>query len=708
MPQVFRCSDVLRAWPRLTATVDPALISFAGKQRYHWFGKEANPMFKSVLIANRGEIAVRVMRTARALGLRTIAVHSEADRHSPHVRLADEAHAIGEAPARQSYLVAERILDVARRTNAECIHPGYGFLSENAAFAEACAAMGIVFVGPPPSAIRAMGLKDKAKDIAERAGAPVVPGYHGASQDADLLAGEADRIGYPVLIKAVAGGGGKGMRRVDHPAAFHDALTAARREAMNAFGDDRVLIEKYLLSPRHIEIQVFADHHGNCVHLFERDCSLQRRHQKVIEEAPAPGMTDQVRAVMGAAAIAAAQAVGYVGAGTVEFIADGSHGLRADGFFFMEMNTRLQVEHPVTEAITGLDLVELQLRVAAGEALPFRQEDLRIHGHAVEARLYAEDPEHGFLPSSGRLHALRLGAGTGIRIDSGVEQGGEVSPFYDPMIAKVIAHGATRDVALDRLTQALRDSVIVGPKCNLNFLTRLLNTPRFRSGSVDTGLIEADLDSLAAVPQPADFVAAALGAVALHHSSRPPAPSVQWRDPWSHCIADGYTGGFATPVTVIADGDALPMRIALLSDAAAADVIVADRNVPVRLTMAADGQPITAAAQGATIALTDEGEALVWHQLRQTRVRLKDPFAIDWAALDGTSGGIVRSPMHGKVIAVSVEPGAVVEKGQQLAIVEAMKMEHVIRAARNGTIGEQVPHVGAQVAESQKLFDIFA
>src|SRR6266480_5876698 len=388
-------------------------------------------MFASVLIANRGEIACRIARTARKLKLRSIAVYSDADAGALHTRLCDEAHRLGPPPARESYLAIDRLIEVAKRAGAECIHPGYGFLSENAEFAEACAAAGIVFVGPPPDAIRAMGLKSEAKKRMERAGVPVVPGYHGERQETKFLAPKADEIGYPVLIKAVAGGGGRGMRCVDGPAAFETALQSAIREAQSAFGDGRVLIEKYVASPRHVEIQVFADRHGNAMHLFERDCSLQRRHQKVIEEAPAPGMTPEVRAAMGKAAVEAAKAVGYVGAGTVEFIADGSRGLRSDAFWFMEMNTRLQVEHPVTEAVTGLDLVAWQFRVAAGEKLPTL--DVALAGHAVEARVYAEDPERGFLPSTGRIIGLKLPAGDGIRVDAGVEQGADVTPFYDPL-----------------------------------------------------------------------------------------------------------------------------------------------------------------------------------------------------------------------------------------------------------------------------------
>ena len=420
-------------------------------------------MLKSVLIANRGEIACRVARTAKAMGMRTIAVYSDADAKALHVKVCDEAHHIGAAPPRESYLNADKILAVAKKAGADCVHPGYGFLSENAAFAEACAAAGLVFVGPPPGAIRAMGLKDAAKALMEKAGVPVVPGYHGERQEPAFLKQKAYEIGYPVLIKAVAGGGGKGMRRVDRHADFDTALEGAMREAKGAFGDDRVLIEKYILSPRHVEIQVFGDNHGNAVHLNERDCSLQRRHQKVIEESPRPGMTPAVREAMGSAAVAAAKAVGYSGAGTVEFIADGAGALRADGFWFMEMNTRLQVEHPVTEAVTGLDLVEWQFRVASGEPLPLTQSAIPLRGHAVEARLYAEDPERGFVPSTGRVIALDLPKAEGIRIDAGVEAGMDVTPFYDPMIAKVIAHAPTRTEALDRLAGVLDRTVVAGP-----------------------------------------------------------------------------------------------------------------------------------------------------------------------------------------------------------------------------------------------------
>jgi 3-methylcrotonyl-CoA carboxylase alpha subunit len=435
-------------------------------------------MLTSVLIANRGEIAVRIARTAKRLGLRTIAVFSEADAGALHTRVCDEAHAIGPPPARESYLAIDKIVAVAQKARADCIHPGYGFLSENAEFAEACARAGIVFVGPPPQAMRAMGLKDRAKTLMAKAGVPVVAGYHGERQDPAFLKQKAYEVGYPALIKAVAGGGGKGLRRVDKHAEFETALASAQREAQSAFGDPRVLIEKYVAAPRHIEVQVFGDTHGNVIHLNERDCSMQRRHQKVIEEAPAPGMTADVRAAIGKAAVDAARAVGYVGAGTVEFIADGSKGLTRDGFWFMEMNTRLQVEHPVTEAVTGLDLVEWQFRIAAGEKLPLAQTDVALSGHAVEARLYAEDPETGFLPSTGKLVAFDIPPG--VRVDTGFEAGSIVTPYYDAMIAKLIAHAPTRALAIDKLAQAMEGSVVAGPRTNTAFLAALVQSEGFR------------------------------------------------------------------------------------------------------------------------------------------------------------------------------------------------------------------------------------
>ncbi|WP_428687361.1 acetyl-CoA carboxylase biotin carboxylase subunit, partial [Roseibium sp.] len=473
-------------------------------------------MFKKILIANRGEIACRVMATAKQLGIKTVAVYSDADAKAKHVAMADEAYCIGPAPVAESYLKVDRIIEVCRKSGAEAVHPGYGFLSENPDFVDALEKAGIAFIGPSAKSIRAMGLKDAAKALMEKAGVPVVPGYHGDNQDPDFLKARADEIGYPVLIKARAGGGGKGMRRVDDPKDFADALKGAQREGEASFGDGRVLIEKYLTKPRHIEIQIFGDSHGNAVHLFERDCSLQRRHQKVIEEAPAPGMPEEMRRAMGEAAVTAARAIDYSGAGTIEFIADVSEGLKSDRFYFMEMNTRLQVEHPVTEMITGEDLVEWQLRVASGEALPKRQEQLSFDGWAFEARLYAEDAPKGFLPAIGTLEHLALPEDSA-RVDSGVRSGDEISPYYDPMIAKVIVHGPTREAALGKLLASLKATEVAGCVTNAAFLAALCRHDGFAKGDVDTGLIDRDLESLIREPEvPEDAVAlAALTALGL-------------------------------------------------------------------------------------------------------------------------------------------------------------------------------------------------
>ena len=644
-------------------------------------------MFQSVLIANRGEIACRIARTAKRMGLRTIAVYSQADAKALHVRLCDEAHAIGPPSAAQSYLAIEKIIAVAKTSSAECIHPGYGFLSENAAFAEACAAAGIAFIGPPSSAMRAMGLKDRAKTLMEKAGVPVVPGFHGEMQEPKFLKQKAYEIGYPVLIKAVAGGGGKGMRRVDKHADFDAALAAAMREAKSAFGDERVLIEKYVSAPRHIEMQIFSDSHGNVIHLNERDCSLQRRHQKVIEETPAPGMSAALRAAMGQAAVAAAKACGYAGAGTIEFIADGANGLKAGAFWFMEMNTRLQVEHPVTEAITGLDLVEWQFRIAAGEKLPLTQAQVPLNGHAVEARLYAEDPERGFLPSTGKLIALRFPKVEGLRVDTGVEAGDEVTPFYDPMIAKLIAHAPTRGEALDRLASALDKTVVAGPRGNAGFLSRLCRAPAFRSGDFDTGFIDANLEALGAKPQGLDRAAAALGAqellaqersrIAAHRDPDEPA------SPWD--LADGFQ-------------------------------MVGERHLA--LPIAADGENVVAQVSGANVtidglapatdatALAASDEVYVLRHGSQTKVSLRD-FARD-ASGDGAGSGLVRAPMHGKVLGILVEKGDRVARGQRLAIIEAMKMEHTLVAGLDGTVSEIAVAVDAQVAEGAKVMVIEA
>ena len=468
-------------------------------------------MIKSILVANRGEIACRVFRTAQSMGIATVAVYSEPDAEAPHVQMADQAVLIGPAPARESYLVGETIIEAALATGAEAIHPGYGFLSENAEFAEAVVAAGLIWIGPPPAAIRAMGLKDAAKSLMAAAHVPVTPGYLGEDQSPERLQTEADKIGYPVLIKAVAGGGGKGMRKVERAEDFAAALTSCKREAAASFGDNRVLLEIYVIRPRHIEVQVFGDSHGNVVHLYERDCSLQRRHQKVIEEAPAPGMSAAARASVTEAAVKAAKAVGYVGAGTVEFIADASDGLKPDRIWFMEMNTRLQVEHPVTEAVTGVDLVEWQIRIASGEALPLAQHQIELTGHAIEARLYAENPAGGFLPSIGTLEHFQLPEDL-IRVDTGVQEGGEVSPFYDPMIAKLIAHAATREGASDLLAEACSQVEVWPVKTNAGFLTRCLDHPDFIAGDVDTSFIEARLDVLAPRPAPSQ---AALSAAAI-------------------------------------------------------------------------------------------------------------------------------------------------------------------------------------------------
>ena len=560
-------------------------------------------MFGKLLIANRGEIACRVMRTAHRLGIRTVAVYSDADRDALHVEMAGEAWRLGPAPAAQSYLDIERVIAAAAASGADAVHPGYGFLSENPDFIEACIAAGLVFVGPPAAAVRAMGLKDAAKRLMEEAGVPVVPGYHGEAQDDTALLAHARRIGFPVLVKAVAGGGGRGMRRADTETDFRDALEGARREARSSFGDDRVLVERCVPTPRHVEVQVFADAHGNAVHLFERDCSLQRRHQKVVEESPAPGMTQAMRAAMGAAAVRAARAIGYRGAGTVEFIADASGGLREDRFWFMEMNTRLQVEHPVTEMVTGTDLVEWQLRVAAGEPLPVGQADLSIAGHAVEARVYAEDPERGFLPSTGTLvHLSAPPESRHVRIDRGVREGDAVTPHYDPMIAKVIAHGEDRTAALDRLAGALGRFAIAGVDTNLPFLSRLVADAEFRAGRVHTGLIEHKLDALLARGRVPDLV---LALAAMHAAGALSEPvrrdprgdasgdtaGAGWRDPWSTSTGWRLWGAGARTVHLRIDGDPVEARVTF-PEAGGCRVDVGSASLVARL-LRRDGARVT-------------------------------------------------------------------------------------------------------------------
>ncbi|HEY0104542.1 MAG TPA: biotin carboxylase N-terminal domain-containing protein [Rhizomicrobium sp.] len=613
-------------------------------------------MFQTLLIANRGEIAVRIARTARRLGVAPVAVYSDADAGSAHVAAADRAVRIGPAPAQQSYLDIAAILAAAKETGADAIHPGYGFLSENAAFAEACAAARIVFVGPPAAAIRAMGLKDRAKALMAAAGVAVVPGYLGEDQSAGRLEAEAARIGYPVLIKAVAGGGGKGMRKVEQAQDFAAALEGAKREAGSAFGNDAVLIEKYVAHPRHIEVQVFADSHGNAVHLFERDCSLQRRHQKVIEEAPAPGMSDAMRAAIGAAAVKAAQAVNYVGAGTIEFIADASDGLKPDRIWFMEMNTRLQVEHPVTEAITGTDLVEWQLRIAAGEPLPRTQDQLAIHGHAIEARLYAEDPQAGFLPSTGTLERLRFGAG--VRVDTGVREGDSVTPYYDPMIAKVIGHGRTRAEAAARLASALRHTEIAGLKTNNGLLVRTLTNTAFVQADIDTGFIERHLAELLPPSAPSDSVLAA-AAQAIVDEQR-----ADGGDPWN--ARDGFRLGGARPPSVA--------------------LLVAGKP---RLVEAAPSHAPALRLKSGAIAVIDRGDSFVVHPY--------DPF--EAAEAQGTPSDRVVTPMPGRIVQLLVREGDAVAKGQPLAVLEAMKMEHTLLAPAAATVEIVAVAVGDQLQD---------
>jgi 3-methylcrotonyl-CoA carboxylase alpha subunit len=654
-------------------------------------------MFEKILIANRGEIACRIQRTARRLGIATVAVYSDADAQALHVRRADQAVRIGPAAARESYLRAEAIIAAALRSGAQAIHPGYGFLSENEQFAADCASAGLVFIGPPPSAIRAMASKSAAKALMQQAGVPLVPGYHGEDQSPALLQREAERIGYPVLIKASAGGGGKGMRRVDAAADFAAALASCQREASASFADARVLVEKYLLQPRHIEIQVFADTHGHGVYLFERDCSVQRRHQKVLEEAPAPGMDPKRRARMGAAALSAAKAVGYVGAGTVEFIAE-----PGGQFFFMEMNTRLQVEHPVTEMITGLDLVEWQLRVASGEALPLAQKELSINGHAIEARIYAEDPERGFLPSTGRLEHYRTPEVTPtVRIDSGVDEGDEISPYYDPMIAKLIVWGASRELAREQLLKALGQFQIVGLGNNVQFLSRLVATPAFANADLDTALIEREQARLfgatPAVPGEA-LIAAALRIVELQTRAAHVGPGLEvWRhaDSWRLNAPAARTIHFRT---LGAERD-LVVRPA----SGGYEITLDARTVQVQCL------PLTATDARLTLdgssfdatSLVRDGHCDVFLRGIHHRFEHVDPLA--HVGEQAAAEGHIRAIMPGRVVALLVQPGARVARGEPLLILEAMKMEHTLTAPADGICEAFNVAVGEQVAEGTEL-----
>lgn len=648
-------------------------------------------MFEKILIANRGEIACRIMRTASRLGIATVAVYSDADARARHVSLADEAIHVGASAATESYLVAERLIAAARRTGAEAVHPGYGFLSENADFVDAVEAAGLVFIGPDASAIRAMGLKDAAKTLMESAGVAVVPGFHGEEQDPAFLHRQAESIGYPVLIKARAGGGGKGMRFVHRHDAFRSALDSAVREGRNAFGDGAVLIEKYISSPRHIEVQVFGDSHGNVVHLYERDCSLQRRHQKVIEEAPAPGMTAAVRKAMTGAAIRAARAIDYEGAGTIEFIVDGSNGLQADGFWFMEMNTRLQVEHPVTEAVTGTDLVEWQLRVAAGEPLPLLQDDIALQGHSFEARLYAEDPANDFLPSSGTVEHLSFGPA---RIDSGVNCGDRVSPFYDPMIAKLTTHGPSRELALSQLRHALAETRVGGLTTNAAFLHALATHSAFAAGELDTGLIERELDRLTTADSSIKL-SMAVAAMALREPiAGTPAPA--WRL-WSESservllrrededVVVRVNRKGNDRVDVILPDEVIEFeRVVFLGDALEISRHGHICRVGYSLYQAPESRRVDVFLNGVT-------ERFVSH----------DPLVeITFSA---SRENEVRAPMTGSVCAVHVEAGDEVQAGDLLLVLEAMKMEHALVAPRAGTVAAIACAVGTQVADGAAL-----
>ena len=641
-------------------------------------------MFRSVLIANRGEFAVRIIRTARRMGMRCVAVYSEADRAAMHVRLADEAICIGPPPSTESYLRQDTIIEAARATGAECIHPGAGFLAENAEFAEACASAGIVFVGPSPHAIRVMGVKDEAKALAARIGIPIVPGYAGEAQDTVTFAREAKRIGYPVVLKAVAGGGGKGLKPVFAPTDLPEAAASAQREAQAAFGDGRLLLEKLIEPARHIEVQVFGDNHGNAVHLYERECTLQRRSQKVIEEAPAIGFPEALRARMTGAALQAAREVGYRGAGTIEFLVPGGP-LRDDSpFYFMEMNTRLQIEHPVTELITGLDLVEWQFRVAAGEPLPLAQDAICAEGAAVEARLYAEDPATGFLPSPGRIWKAAFPEMAGVRIETGVETGAEVPPYYDAMIAKIICYGPGRDVAYDNLLRALDTTVLAGPRTNLDFLYRLAERSSRDGESLSTRFIERNLDELTATQPDDDAIAAGAAALLAEAQTKAAGPSPraeETRSPWDATDGFEYTGRRVLSYDVLADGQARTVRLSW-----------------------GDGGPRPSGSDGvAAEAIATDGGVLVWHKRRQ--IRIAWPARKAAGSSGGTEDGALRAPMPGRLTRLMVRAGDKVTRGDRLAIVEAMKMEHVLHAPADGEVirvarseGEQV-EMGTVIAE---------
>jgi 3-methylcrotonyl-CoA carboxylase alpha subunit len=657
-------------------------------------------MFSKILIANRGEIACRVTRTARRLGIATVAVYSAADREALHVSLADEAYPIGPPPATESYLNAAAILAAARASGAEAVHPGYGFLSENAEFAAACAAAGLVFIGPPAAAIRAMGSKAAAKALMARHGVPLVPGYHGANQDPARLAEEADRIGFPVLIKASSGGGGRGMRNVGAPPEFAAALAAARRESGAAFGDERMLLEKYLARARHIEMQIFADAHGNIIHLGERDCSIQRRHQKVIEEAPAPGLDASRRQAMGTAAVAAARAVGYCGAGTVEFIAAG------DDFYFIEMNTRLQVEHPVTEAVTGLDLVEWQIRIAAGEKLPLRQKDVAAKGHAIEARLYAEDPERGFLPQTGTLHGLKFPPAEIARVDTGVRQGDAITPFYDALIAKFVVWGENRNAAAERLRQALAETTLLGVTTNLGFLSAVSASADFAAAAIDTDFLDRHQGALLPRRQPAPDPAIAAAALARLAARRRAAAAAAERSadrhsPWAR--TDGWTPSGALPQTLIFRDGTAERPVTAHARVGGWLLRLGERDIAAAAGPLADDVLIVEldGVRQRAMVLEHGPDSLV--SLAGGRWQLVEIDPLATRAGEEAATGRLTAPMPGRVVRVLVEPGNRVRTGQPLLIIEAMKMEHTVASPAEGTVAAVRCAVGDLIEEGAEL-----
>ncbi len=663
-------------------------------------------MFKKILIANRGEIACRVAATAKRMGIQTVAVYSDADAGAKHVQACDEAVHVGGSAPKDSYLQWQRIIDAAQATGAQAIHPGYGFLSENEAFANACAQAGLVFIGPPASAILAMGLKAESKQLMEKAGVPLVPGYHGSNQDPAMLQAEADRIGYPVLIKASAGGGGKGMRAVDKSQDFMAALESCKREAINSFGSDAVLIEKYVQRPRHIEIQVFGDTQGNCVYLFERDCSVQRRHQKVLEEAPAPGMTPALRQQMGLAAVAAAKAVNYVGAGTVEFIVEQAAYDQPESmrFYFMEMNTRLQVEHPVTEAITGLDLVEWQLRVASGEPLPLQQDEIRMHGHAIEARICAENPDNNFLPATGTLAVYRKPKAVSfergeVRFDDGVREGDTISPFYDSMVAKLIVHGDTREQALARLDTALGQTQIVGLNTNVQFLRHVVRSDSFATAKLDTALIQREEAGL--FKQDPVGVEAAAAAVVAHTLAAEQA--LAGADPFS--ARDGFQSHGTTQrhFTLVQDEQAVQAVLTYGREGLTLQV-GAGEPLPLQFATRADGLLVQHAERLLSTVHWQGEVAHVFTPRGAVRMSLQDPLA--HAGEVAEEGGRLTAPMPGKVVSFAVKVGDKVKAGQPLAVMEAMKMEHTLAAPHDGEVLELLYAPGDQLAEGAELLKL--